>query len=102
MLIDGYVDIDTLNLLCKKKANVAVSIYTHHKTSLTKMDIKKFNAQYPILTLKHTSTFHDRFLIIDQTTAYHIGASLKDAGKKCFALTVLQDSAVIKDLLGRL
>ncbi len=102
LLIDGYVDIDTLNLLSKKKANVAVTIYTHPKTSPTKTDVRNFNAQYPVLTLKHTSVFHDRFLILDQTTAYHIGASLKDAGKKCFALTVLQDDGMIQELLGRL
>ena len=83
-LIDGYVDVGTLNLLSKKKSDVAVTIYTQKQTKLTKADVKNFNAQYPTLKIKYTKVFHDRFLILDRTTAYHVGASLKDAGKKCF------------------
>ena len=101
-LIDGYVDVGTLNLLSKKKSNVAVTIYTQKQTKLTKADVKNFNAQYPTLKIKYTKVFHDRFLILDRTTAYHVGASLKDAGKKCFGINLIQDAGIIKDILQRL
>lgn len=102
ILIDGYVDIGTLNLLAKKQTNVAVEIHTFSNTRLTAADIAKFNSQYPTLTVKHTNAFHDRFLILDHSEAYHIGASLKDAGKKCFAITLLQEEGLLRELLGRL
>ncbi|WP_407397925.1 ORF6N domain-containing protein [Anaerovibrio sp.] len=102
ILIDGYVDIGTLNLLAKKQKNVSVEIHTFSNTKLTATDINKFNSQYPMLTVKHTSAFHDRFLILDHKEAYHIGASLKDAGKKCFAITLLQEDSLLKELLGKL
>ena len=102
ILIDGYVDIGTLNLLAKKRDNVTVEIYTFKSTKLTAADIAKFNIQYPTLTVKHTNAFHDRFLILDHSEAYHIGASLKDAGKKCFAITLLQEEGLLRNLLGRL
>ena len=101
-LIDGYVDVGTLNLLSKKKSDVAVTIYTQKQTKLTKADVKNFNAQYPTLKIKYTKVFHDRFLILDRVTAYHIGASLKDAGKKCFGINLIQDAGIIKDILQRL
>ena len=102
ILIDGYVDIGTLNLLAKKQTNVVVEIYTFSNTKLTVADITKFNSQYPTLTVKHTNAFHDRFLILDRKEAYHIGASLKDAGKKCFAISLLSDEELVRELLGRL
>ena len=102
ILIDGYVDIGTLNLLAKKKNGVDVEIHTFSNTRLTEADVTKFNSQYPTLTVKYTNAFHDRFLILDQKEAYHIGASLKDAGKKCFAITLLQEEGLLKELLGRL
>ena len=101
-LIDGYVDVGTLNLLSKKKSDVAVTIYTQKQTKLTKADVKNFNAQYPTLKIKYTKVFHDRFLILDRATAYHVGASLKDAGKKCFGINLIQDASIIKDILQRL
>ncbi len=101
-LIDGYVDVGTLNLLSKKKSDVAVTIYTQKQTKLTKADVKNFNAQYPTLKIKYTKVFHDRFLILDQAIAYHVGASLKDAGKKCFGINLIQDAGIIKDILQRL
>ena len=61
---------------------------------MTAQDIQKFNAQYPTLTVNHTAKMHDRFLIIDQKTLYHIGASLKDLGKKCFAFEMLDNSLI--------
>ena len=81
ILIDGYVDV-----------SVDVTIYTFTKTKLTAQDVAAFNTQYPKLEVKHTNIFHDRFLILDGKTVYHIGASLKDAGKKCFAVSLLKDA----------
>lgn len=101
-LIDGYVDVGTLNLLSKKNENVSVTIYTQKRTRLTKTDTENFNAQYPTLEVKYTKVFHDRFLILDRETAYHVGASLKDAGKKCFGINLIQDTGIIKDILQRL
>ena len=101
-LIDGYVDVGTLNLLSKKNENVSVTIYTQKRTRLTKTDTENFNAQYPTLEVKYTKVFHDRFLILDRETAYHVGASLKDAGKKCFGINLIQDAGIIKDILQRL
>ena len=101
-LIDAYVDVGTLNLLSKKKEGVSVTIYTQKRTRLSRIDVENFNAQYPDLEVKYTKTFHDRFLILDKETAYHVGASLKDAGKKCFGISLLQDTGIVKDILQRL
>ena len=101
-LIDGYVDLGTFNLLAKKNDGVSATVYTHQRTRLSNMDVENFNAQYPTLKIKYTKVFHDRFLIFDQSTAYHIGASLKDAGKKCFGINLIQDAGIIKDILQRL
>ncbi len=81
VLIDNYVDVGTLNILAKKKDGVDVTIYTVRRTRLASQDIANFNSQYPTLTVNYTGVFHDRFLVIDEETAYHIGASIKDAGK---------------------
>ena len=64
--------------------------------------IDKFNKQYPVLTVKKTDVFHDRFLIIDEKEVYHIGASIKDAGNKCFGISVIQDKTIANDLIKRL
>ena len=66
ILIDNYVDVNTLNIMCKKNQCVNVSIMTSSKGSLSAKDITKFNAQYPTLSVKTTTDFHDRFLIIDK------------------------------------
>lgn len=103
ILIDGYVDTRTLDLLSKKRRNVSVEIFTGKSgNALTKSDIDTFNKQYPSLKLKYTSSFHDRFLILDQTTCYHIGASIKDAGKKCFAISLIEDEQSVRDIIARL
>lgn len=102
ILIDGYVDIETLNLLAKKNVGVDVKIYTYANAKLTNADIANFNSQYPTLTVKKTQTFHDRFLVIDGSMVYHIGASIKDAGKKCFGISMWQDPGLVADLLNRL
>ena len=89
ILIDNYVDLSILQRLAKKKKGVNVTIYTDPKTKLTSQDVQTFNTQYPTLTVNHTTKTHDRFLIIDNATIYHIGASLKDLGKKCFGFSIL-------------
>ncbi|MBO7583987.1 MAG: ORF6N domain-containing protein [Treponema sp.] len=101
ILIDNYVDLSILQRLAKKKKGVTVTIYTDPKTKLTAQDIQTFNAQYPTLTMSHTTKTHDRFLIIDNSTIYHIGASLKDLGKKCFGFSIL-DPSFIPMILGNL
>lgn len=94
ILIDSYVDLSVLERLSKKQSGVNVTIYTDPKTKLTAQDIQKFNAQYPTMSVKHTTKMHDRFLIVDGKTLYHIGASLKDLGKKCFAFELLEPSLI--------
>lgn len=94
ILIDNYVDLSILQRLAKKKKGINVTIYTAPKTKLTAQDVQTFNAQYPTLTLNHTTKTHDRFLIIDNSTIYHIGASLKDLGKKCFGFSILDSSFI--------
>ena len=102
ILIDNYVDIDTLNILSKKNEKVNIEIYTKKETKLNLKDINKFNIQYPKLEVKYTEKFHDRFLILDRKYIYHIGASLKDLGKKCFGITLIKYDAIIGDILSKL
>lgn len=87
ILIDNYVDINTLNILYKRNNGVNINIFTSGKGNLTIKDINKFNTQYPTLVVKTNTDFHDRFLILDEMEVYHIGASIKDAGKKSFGIT---------------
>ena len=70
VLVDGYVDVGTLNILSKKKENVVVTVYTLQRTKLSQTDVDNFNAQYSKLDVKYTRAFHDRFLILDKTKAY--------------------------------
>lgn len=102
VLIDNYVDVGTLNILAKKQENVKAQIYTVKRTKLSPTDINNFNQQYPALSVNYTEEFHDRFLIVDRNLAYHIGASLKDAGKKCFAINRIEDRVNIRDILNRI
>ena len=102
ILIDNYVDVGTLNILAKKQKNVKAQIYTVKRTKLSPTDINNFNQQYPALSVNYTEEFHDRFLIVDGNLSYHIGASLKDAGKKCFAINRIEDRANIRDILNRI
>ena len=102
VLVDNYVDVDTLNILAKKKAGIEVVIYTARGNKLTETDIKNINKQYPTVEVRNTGMFHERFLIIDNTYAYHIGASIKDAGKKCFGVSLIEDNRIIRDILERL
>ena len=99
LLIDGYIDVSTLNILAKKNEGVSVVCYTLPNARITNQDITNFNMQYPQLTVHKTNVFHDRFLILDNKVGYHIGASLKDAGKKCFGINKLEGMDLINDLL---
>ena len=101
ILIDNYADVNNLNILCKKNKGVNVVIITAGKGSLSTKDITKFNAQYPKISVKTTMDFHDRFLIIDKTEVYHIGASIKDAGKKSFGIMKIEDKDLVKSLVNK-
>ncbi|MEA5110286.1 hypothetical protein SDC9_31875 [bioreactor metagenome] len=99
VLIDNYLDISVLDMLSKKQDNVRVRLITNKKTGLLNTDIQKFNQQYPQLSIDFSDKIHDRFLLIDQARLFHIGASLKDLGKKMFALSLMQDKELIPNLL---
>ncbi|MBR4625906.1 MAG: ORF6N domain-containing protein [Alphaproteobacteria bacterium] len=101
ILIDNYVDVSVLERLATKNSGVAVTIYTSNNAKITAQDIQNFNAQYPPLTVHYTTNMHDRFLIIDHKILYHIGASLKDLGKKCFAFDLF-DASFIPDILAKI
>ncbi len=87
ILIDNYIDESVLTLLSKRKENVNAVIYTKTIDKALKLDLQKHNAQYPPVVVQPFSQSHDRFLLIDKTELYHIGASLKDIGKKWFAFS---------------
>jgi hypothetical protein len=93
ILIDNYIDESVLNLLLKRKDNVDVKIYTANFTSTLKTDLEKHNQQYPPIEIQVFKNAHDRFLIIDQKEVYHIGASLKDLGKKLFGFSKMEIEA---------
>lgn len=93
ILIDNYVDEITLSLFSKKNKMVRVAIYTHKITAQLNIDIEKYKAQYGDIEVKIFKRSHDRFLIIDNKEIYHIGASLKDLGKKWFAFSKLNIEA---------
>lgn len=93
-LIDNYIDDSVLLLLSKRTKTVKATIYTKTISSTLKLDLKKHNTQYEPIEIKTFDKAHDRFLIIDETKVYHIGASLKDLGKKWFAFSVLDSETV--------
>jgi hypothetical protein len=86
VLIDNYVDESVLLLLSKRTKKVNAVIYTKEISSQFRLDLQRHNAQYPPITVNRFARSHDRFLLIDKTV-YHIGASLKDLGKKWFAFS---------------
>lgn len=87
ILLDNYVDDSVLTLLGKRKKKVTAKIYTKYISKQLRLDLKRYNSQYPPIKIELFSDAHDRFLIIDQTELYHIGASFKDLGKKWFAFS---------------
>ena len=100
ILIDNYIDDTVLTLLSKRNKNVRATIYTQKVTSQLQLDIEKHNTQYPQIEVKTYTQSHDRFLILDSKIVYHIGASLKDLGKRWFAFSKLEIDAGL--LLGKL
>ena len=97
IIIDNYIDKSILDMLVYKKDNVKVELVTSSHY-LTKLDITKFNQQYPNLTIKYSNIFHDCFLIIDNTL-YHVGSSLKDLGKKCFGINKIEDYEYLEKII---
>ena len=103
ILIDSYVDKGTLDMLSRKKTGVNISIYTIQKScKLTEKEISAFRSQYGELEIIYTDEFHDRFLILDNKELYHVGASIKDAGKKTFEISLNDDEKLLSALLSRL
>ena len=99
LIIDNYIDDSVLKMLAKKKNNVEVVILTSDKSNIDNLDIKKFNKEYPILKVAKTNKFHDRFIVIDNKEMYHLGASIKDLGKKCFAINRIEDIEIIEKII---
>lgn len=94
LLIDNYIDESVLQVFTKRNKNVAVNIYTKNITKILKQDLIKHNKQYPEIKIKKFTKAHDRFLIIDEISVYHFGASLKDLGKKWFAFSKMDLEAM--------
>jgi hypothetical protein len=92
VVIDNYIDISVFTLLSKRKDNVNATIYTKNISAASQLDLQKYNAQYPKILIEERSNIHDRFLAIDGDL-YHIGASLKDLGKKLFAFSKMEMKA---------
>ena len=90
VLIDNYVDDTVLTILDKRDSNVSATIYTQYVSQQFQLDVDRHNAQYAPITVEHFNRAHDRFLLIDKEV-YHIGASLKDLGKKWFAFTLMHE-----------
>lgn len=98
VIIDNYVDDNILKMLSKKRQSVEVVILTSQNCNLNKLDVSKFNIQYPTVKISYTNKFHDRFIVIDNKELYHCGASLKDLGKKCFAISKIDDIEYIEKM----
>jgi hypothetical protein len=99
VLIDNYID-DSILILFSKYPKLKITIYTHTITKQLRLDYQKYNSQYTNIELKEFKNTHDRFLILDNTEIYHIGASLKDLGKKWFAFSKFDIDTL--DILKRL
>lgn len=99
LIIDNYIDDSILKMLTKKNRNVEVVILTSDKSNIDNLDIQKFNKEYSTLKVAKTNKFHDRFIVIDNKEMYHLGASIKDLGKKCFAINKIEDIQIIKKII---
>ena len=97
-IIDNYIDDSILKMLVKKNKDVEVVILTSNKSNISNLDVQKFNKEYPTLKLAKTNKFHDRFIIIDEIELYHCGASIKDLGKKCFAISKVENKEMLEVL----
>jgi hypothetical protein len=101
ILIDNYIDDTVLTHLAKRAENVVVTIYTKSISKALKLDLEKHNSQYPPIQIQELRDSHDRFLIIDRKELYHVGASLKDLGKKWFAFSKM-DEKMLEFVISRL
>ena len=99
LIIDNYIDDSVLKMLTKKSKNVEAVILTSDKSNIQQIDIQKFNKEYPILKVAKTNKFHDRFIVIDNKEMYHLGASIKDLGKKCFGINKIEDMEIIEKII---
>ncbi|EXZ86004.1 virulence RhuM family protein [Bacteroides fragilis] len=95
LLIDNYIDESVLLMLAKRNPRVSATIFTGRITLQLQLDLDKYNDQYPPINIRTYANAHDRFIIIDETEVYHIGASLKDLGKKLFAFTKMNMPASV-------
>ena len=102
ILIDNYLDDTVLTLFSKRKRGVSLTIYTSSINKQLQLDVSKHNQQYETIEVKEFRLAHDRFILIDHTELYHIGASLKDLGKKWFAFSRISDKEIINNLINRL
>jgi len=94
IIIDNYIDKKFLDICSKIKVNII--IYTKE---IDKIDLEKYNKQYNNIKVRLSSKYHDRFIILDNKTLYHCGASFKDLGKKCFCISKIENDNVLKELL---
>ena len=94
ILIDGFIDEEVLSMFTKREKDVDVTIYTKQISSTLLIDIKKYNTQYPKISVKEFNLSHDRFMVIDRKEIYHFGASIKDLGKKWFVVSRLEESGL--------
>jgi hypothetical protein len=94
IFLDNFIDDSVLTLFSKRNKNVSVTIFTKEISKQLSLDLKKHNAQYPLITVKEFKHSHDRFLIVDDKEVYHLGASLKDLGKKWFAFSKFDKEAL--------
>ena len=109
LLIDNWATVETLDMLAKKRNGVSLTVVTsahsdkqgNPRPKITSVDIAKFNAQYPTLTVKYSEKFHDRFLILDDTELYHFGASFKDLGRLYCAVSKM-DAMFIPSIMQRI
>jgi len=100
ILIDNYVDVTILLQLSKRNKKVQCIIYTERITDQLKLDLEKHNSQYPAIEIRILKNSHDRFLVLDEKELYHLGASLKDLGKRWFAFSKM--NGLVKEILNHL
>ena len=100
MIIDGYADTTTLDVI--KRLSVIVTIITKPNNLLTVQDINRYNQQYNSLIVKYDNSFHDRYFILDDSVVYHCGASINRIGYKTFSITKINDEEVKNVLINKI
>ena len=97
MIIDSFLDKTILDMI--RNIDIKVMLITSNKSKLKEIDIDKYNMEYSNLELRYDDTFHDRYIIVDKITIYHLGASINHAGSKTFSINILEDEIVKSTLL---